>query len=225
MKSRIAALIVGLPERGARVTEALASVQAQTRPVDDTLIGLDPRHYGEAGNMNRLIEATDCDWIAFCHDDDVWHHDHIEFAEPYTYGDYDVIVSDFVSVGRPQNTFEPYHDDWDDLKYTNWFPPSVVIARKEVFGQWIEGRTPTQDPWFDKKDLPRLHSNNPWIDWANWRRLLHEGARFVRTRKRTVDYRFLGDNGSWTAEQAAAAMAKNVLKDPLASMRAAVLDF
>ena len=230
----IAALIIGLPERKL-VNEALDSVLKQFRPVDDILIGLDPRRYGEAGNMNRLIDATDCDWIAFLHDDDLWMPQHIANAEHLIKNtDADILVSQFNLVGRDTSTIEPYHKDFADLMYTNWFPPSVVVARKEVFGHWIEGRAPLDDPWNDIYDNQgrvisrgstngyQLHSNNPWIDWANWRRLYMEGAKFRHTNLMDVEYRFFGDNGSWTAEQVAKIVVENVLQDPLASMRAAV---
>lgn len=202
--STIAALVIGLEERNL-IGEALDSVEAQTRQPDEMHWRLDgnPR-LGEAGNMNELIRRTERDWIAFLHDDDLWHPEHLEAAEPYM-EDYDVIVSNFRLIGRPQDTIEPYHEDFNDLRFTNWFPPSCVIARRSVFGHWSPERAPMEDPWFSPSDTSLLHSNAPWLDWANWRRLLHDGARFVRTRRSTVDYRFFGDNGSWTAEQAASA--------------------
>ena len=219
----IAALVISLPERENLLREALDSVQAQTRPPDQIHLGVDLDGMGEAANMNRLIDTSECEWLAFLHDDDLWYPNHLEVAGRYMTDDYDVIVANFRAVGRPQDTFEPYHEDFNDHVFTNWYPPAVVVARKSVFGHWIEGRPPTEDPWFDPKDTGRLHSNAPWIDWANWRRLVHEGARFVRTRKVTVDYRFLGGNGSWTDEQAAQAAAAEAARrdvdNPLGQLR------
>lgn len=178
----IAAVVVSLPERHHLLQQALDSIHAQTRPPDDILIGVDPRRYGEAGNMNRLIAATDCEWVAFLHDDDLWHTDHLATSEKFV-EEGDVIVSRFDLEGRPWNTIEPWHDDFDDLRHTNWIcSPSSVIVRKATFGEWCD---------------PDWHR---WVDWTNWNRLLDEGARFIDTRQVTVTNRF-GDwgNGSWSA--------------------------
>ena len=78
----IAALVVSLPERHHLLIEALDSIRAQTRQPDDVVVGIDPYRYGEVRNMNRLIDSTDCEWVAFLHDDDVWENDHLAVAEP-----------------------------------------------------------------------------------------------------------------------------------------------
>jgi hypothetical protein len=180
----IAAIVVSLPERLNLLCEALQSVRAQTVQPDDVVVGIDPYRYGEVGNMNRLIDATDCDWLAFLHDDDLWLANHLEVASKH-FATADVIVSKVTTVGRPQSTLEPQHVNFDDLRWTNWFPPSAVVVRKSVFGHWSE---PPNPPPHD------------WVDWSNWRRLLEAGARFVHTNEATMLYRF-GDwkNGSWTA--------------------------
>lgn len=179
---RVAAIVVSLPERHELLKEALDSVHTQTRPVDDIVVGVDPRHYGEVRNMNRLIAATDCDWLAFLHDDDRWHPNHLEVCEQH-FATADVVVSRFDLIGRPWSTIEPWHDNFADLRHTNWIgSPSMVVARRTVFGEWC-------DP-----DWRR------WVDWTNWNRLLDQGARFADTRQVTVDYRFTEHgNGSWSA--------------------------
>lgn len=180
--STVAAIVVSLPERYGLLCEALESVIEQTRPVDDTVIGIDPYRYGEVGNMNRLIDATDCEWIAFLHDDDVWLPEHVATAEKH-FDTADVIVSRVTTVGRPQSTLERQHDNFEDLRWTNWFPPSAVVVRKAVFDHWTE---PPQPPPAD------------WVDWSNWRRLLDAGARFAHTNEATMLYRFgAWGNGSW----------------------------
>lgn len=183
----IAAVLVSLPERHRLLAEALESVHEQTRPVDDIVVGIDPYRLGEVGNMNRLLDATSCDWLAFLHDDDLWLPRHIETAEQHM-DDHDVIVSRVTCVGRPQETLEPQHDDFADLMVTNWFPPSAVIARAEVFGRWCEGAPPEQP----------AASTSAWVDWTNWRRLYQAGARMVHTNEATMLYRFgAWGNGSW----------------------------
>ncbi len=177
----IAALVLSLPERHRLLCEALKSISDQTRPPDDTVIGIDPRRLGEADNMTRLQDATSCDWFAFLHDDDLWHPEHLAVAEKF-FDTADVIVSRFDLVGRSVSTMEPWHDDFDDLRRTNWVSsPTCILARASVCDRWVGP--------YDKYR---------WVDWAQLNYLLDQGARFVDTRQTTVTCRF-GDwgNGSW----------------------------
>ncbi len=179
----IAAVVVSLPERLPLLKQALDSIAAQTRPPDDVVIGVDPYRLGEVANMNRLIGATDAEWLAFLHDDDLWHPDHLAVCEQH-FDHADVVVSRFDLIGRPWHTIEPWHDDFSDLRFTNWIgSPSMVCARRATFGEWI---TPT---------------TRRWVDWTKWNDLLDRGARFIDTKRMTVDYRFSSEygNGSWTA--------------------------
>lgn len=176
----IAAVVVSLPDRHELLCEALASVRGQTRQPNDTVVGIDPYRLGEVANMNRLLDATDAEWLAFLHDDDIWHPEHLANAEAHMDAA-DVIVARFDLVGRPWTTMEPWHDDFADLRRTNWIgSPSCVVARRDAFGRWCDPYGPFR-----------------WVDWANYNRLLDAGARFVDTRRVTVDYRFTGSNGSW----------------------------
>jgi glycosyltransferase involved in cell wall biosynthesis len=179
----IAVIVTSLPtpERQPLLAEALDSVYAQTRQPDDCVVGLDFGRMSEIANFNRLIAQTDSEWIAFLHDDDLWHPDHLAVCEKH-FADADVVVSRFHLVGRPVDTIEPWHTNFDDLRFTNWIgSPSMVCVRRSVFGVWH----PPYGPYC-------------WNDWANYNRLLAAGARFVDTGEVTVDYRF-GDwqNGSW----------------------------
>ncbi len=177
----IAVCLVSLPERFSLLSEAIESVRKQNRQPDDLVIGVDYSRRGEVWNNNRLLDATDAEWVAFLHDDDIWLPDHLANAEQF-FDSADVIVSRFELVGRQH--IEPFHADWNDLRRTNWFPPSPVVVRRSVFGRW---ETPNNPP-------PR-----DWVDWFNWRRLLDAGARFADTQQTSVLYRFgHWSNGSWT---------------------------
>jgi glycosyltransferase involved in cell wall biosynthesis len=180
-RDRIAAVVVSLPERVELLHQALDSIAAQTRPPDDLVVGVDWARRGEVWNQNRLLAATDAEWVAFLHDDDLWYPEHLASAEKH-FETADVIVSDFDSTGRTWDI--PKHwDRWDLLLRTNWFPPSAVVARRTVVDRWHE---PDQPPPYD------------WVDWANWRRLYTIGARFAYTGAVTMDYRFgVWGNGSW----------------------------
>ncbi len=177
----IAALVLSLPERHHLLCEALKAIGGQTRPPDDVVVGIDPRRLGEAANMTRLQDATDCDFFAFLHDDDLWYPEHLAVAEKY-FDTADVIVSRFDLVGRPVSSMEPWHDSFDDLRWTNWISsPTCVLARASICDRWVGP--------YDKYR---------WVDWAQLNYLLDKGARFVDTKQTTVTCRF-GDwgNGSW----------------------------
>jgi glycosyltransferase involved in cell wall biosynthesis len=180
----IAAIVSSLPapKRQPLLLQALQSVWDQTRQPDDMVVGADYSMMGEVPNMNRLLRATECDWLAFLHDDDVWHPDHLAVCEKHT-DNADVVVSRFDLVGRPPETIEPWHDDFEDLRRTNWIgSPSMVVVRRAMFGEWVGHR-----------------GKYRWNDWSQWNWLLDRGARFVDTKTITVKYRF-GDwgNGSWS---------------------------
>lgn len=209
----IAAVLVSLPERHALLAEAQRSVWDQDRRPDHLLVGVDYGRIGEAENMNRLIEAAvasarypDRLWLAFLHDDDIWHHRHLAAAEalimateppPALVGrddplappgrPLDVIVAKFRVVGpRPPIT---WYDDWALLDRTNWFPPSAVVARASTFGLWTPPEPPPAGAW---------PGAGTWLDWSNWRRLRRQGAVFATTGEETMSYRFgPWDNGSW----------------------------
>ena len=179
--TRIAAVVVSLPERHGLLVEALGSVNAQTRRPDDIVVGVDYRHYGEVNNMNRLMDITDCEWVAFLHDDDIWLPHHLATIDALITSENEVIVSRFDLVNRPWSTIEPWHENFNDLRHTNWIgSPSMVAVRKSTWGKWCEP-----------------YGKFRWVDWANYNRLLDNGAHFIDTHEVTVQYRFMGGNGSW----------------------------
>lgn len=181
----IAACLIGLPrpKRQRLQLEALQSVWMQNRPPDDLVLGSDFSERGQVWNANRVLKATDAEWVAFLDDDDLWLPEHLAVCEKFIDSyEVDVVVSRYKMVGRPEHTIEPWHPNFEDLRWTNWVgSPSMVVARREVFEQWCEP-----------------YGRFRWIDWANYNRLLEKGARFVDTQQVTTVYRF-GDwgNGSW----------------------------
>jgi len=179
----IAACVLSLPERAPLLTECLDSIDTQTRKPDDVVVGIDPYRLGQVGNSNRLLDATDSEWVAFVDSDDLWYPNHLAVCETFM-DDADVVVSRYDLIGRPWSSIEPWHHDFADLRWTNWIGSlSMVCFRREVFGRMCEP-----------------YGRYCWIDWANYNRLLDAGARFVDTGLVTTQYRF-GDwsNGSWRA--------------------------
>lgn len=183
----IAACVISLPtpERQPLLLEAIQSVWNQTRPPDDMVIGVDFSRMGEVWNANRVLRATNAEWIAFLDDDDLWLPEHLATCEKY-FDNADVVVSRFDLEGRPWNTIEPWHENFEDLRYTNWIgSPSMVVVRRAIFGEWAH---PTPQ--------------HRWIDWCNYNLLLDRGARFVDTKQVTTRYRFgAWQNGSWVPSQ------------------------
>ena len=173
------------PKRQPLLLQALQSVWDQTRQPDDMVVGADYSRIGEVANMNRLLRATTSDWVAFLHDDDLWRHDHLEVCEQH-FDNADVVVSRFDMEGRPWSTMERWHDDFEDLRYTNWIgSPSMVVVRREIFGEWVGPRGKFR-----------------WVDWSQWNLLLDRGARFVDTKQVTTRYRFgAWSSGSWVPSQ------------------------
>lgn len=177
----IAACVLSLPERAPLLEECLRAVHAQTRPPDDIVVGIDPYRLGQVGNSNRLIDATSCEWVAFCDSDDLWYPNHLETCEKLM-DDADVVVSRFDLIGRPWSSIEPWHDDFADLRWTNWIGSmSMVCFRRDVL-----------------RSVREPYGQFRWIDWATYNALLDEGARFVDTGVVTTAYQFTEfGNGSW----------------------------
>ena len=173
------------PKRQPLLLQALQSVWDQTRQPDDMVVGADYSRIGEVDNMNRLLRATTSEWVAFLHDDDLWRPDHLEVCEQH-FDNADVVVSRFDLEGRPWNTIERWHDDFEDLRFTNWIgSPSMVVVRREIFGEWLNPRGKFR-----------------WIDWSMYNVLLDRGARFVDTKQVTTCYRFgAWSSGSWVPSQ------------------------
>lgn len=181
----IAACVIALPEpaRQPLLLEAIQSVYDQTRPPDDMVIGVDFGRMGEVDNANRVLHATNAEWLAFLDDDDLWRPNHLEVCEQH-FADADVVLSRYELVGRPVDTIEKWHDNVEDFRQTNWVgSPSMVCVRRDVFVEWCQP-----------------YGYFRWIDWANYNRLLDKGARFADTKTVTCTYRFgVWSNGSWNA--------------------------
>lgn len=180
---RIAVIVTALPERKAMLDEALAGVAAQTRAPAFVVVGVNysPDRVDGATHANRLAEAVDEEWLAFLHDDDVWLPDHLEGLAAASH-DADIVVADFDVEGRDWHP--GHHCDYSLLRSRNWFGPSVVMIRSEVFhavGGWPQ------------------KAGEIWGDWGMWLALLDRGARFRCSHRKTVRYRFHGDNMTFEA--------------------------
>lgn len=182
--TRIAVLTPSIPERGALLAEAVASVAAQTRRPDVHLIHVDYDRIGGAASLNRLLVgavAASCEWCALLADDDVLLPRHLQVLEAAT-GDADIVYPWCRVEGRPG--FDPNAlFDPERLRHGNYIPGTVLMrtALASRLGGW------------------RSDALYGFEDWDMWKRALAAGARFVCVPEVTWVYRFHGTNDSWRA--------------------------
>lgn len=68
--SQVTVVIPSIPPRAALLQRALASVAAQTVPVDAIAIAVDNHHQGAGPTRNRAIAMAQTEWLVFLDDDD-----------------------------------------------------------------------------------------------------------------------------------------------------------
>ena len=185
----VSVIICALPSRPDLLSEAISGIVEQTVPPRAAYIGIDFALIGEAQNQNRMINIVDTEWIAFCHDDDVWLPNHLEEMLKISQ-DADVIFSDYYLEGRGDWHPGHYCSSWEKLLETNWIPPSAAMIRTDVFraiGGWQQ-----------------MNHMRDWVDWKTWQRLYLDGYRMKCTCKKTFRYRFEVNenhkNGSWSSQ-------------------------
>lgn len=74
----ITAVIPTIPIRQAFLQRALASVWAQTSPVDAIVIATDLHKQGAWTNRQNGLDSVVTEWVAFLDDDDQWYPQHIQ---------------------------------------------------------------------------------------------------------------------------------------------------
>lgn len=74
----VTVLTASLPERGAMLAEAIASVAEQTVLPEAHLISVDHHREGAAHAYNRVLAAVETEWVTFLDDDDLLLPHHIE---------------------------------------------------------------------------------------------------------------------------------------------------
>jgi hypothetical protein len=186
----VTVIMCSLPTRPQLLSEAIGGVLSQSVKPHGLLIGVDFALIGEAQNQNRLAEIAETEWLAFCHDDDVWLPNHLD--ELFQISEHaDVVFSDYILEGRgdwhPGHYCNNVSGDWEMLKETNWIPPSACMIRRNVFNN-MGGWKPLTHP-------------RDWVDWSMWKGLLNAGYRMKCTCRQTFRYRFnvndTHQNGSW----------------------------
>lgn len=176
--STVTAVLPTIPGRHELYERALASIVAQTRPVDQILVGCDTEGRGAAYARNVIMAGATTDFVAFLDDDDTWYPHHIEgllsVAEDadVIYPWFDGAHSEYLKVpvnGRYKTPlgvpFGPEQEAF--IRHQNYIPVTFM-ARTELVLQ-VGG---FEKPWW-------LPPESPCEDWGLLLKLLDAGARFV----------------------------------------------
>jgi hypothetical protein len=168
-----------IPERAELFEQALASVKAQTVPVEYH-IGEDVQHNGPIATVNSLAGCVTTDWLFRLDDDDLLDSDHFQVLYPWLDDDADIVYTWCRIEGdtHPEDFFQQNYP-FENLRHANWIPCSAAI------------RT---DLWHELGGL----QSSEWTeheDWDFWVRALDAGARFRCVPAVTWTYRL---NTEWT---------------------------
>lgn len=174
-----------IPERLDMLGEALASVHAQTLRPAAHLVNLDYQHAGPEWNCNLMLSAVDTEWFTFLADDDYAYPDHLETLYEHR-DDADVVWTYCKAVGN--HDFTLYNAPFDPvrLERVNVVSP-ICLMRTELWhkfgGYKVENRNP---------------DGLPFDDWRMAQRMYAGGVTFKSIPKVTWEYRFHGQNMSWS---------------------------
>lgn len=162
----IAILTASVPERGGMLTEAIASVAAQTVAPEAHYIGIDYYRRGPVSIYNQLAQDVGTEWMTFLDDDDLLEPFHLEALLEQRH-DADVVYAPCHPNHHPGYQ-EPFsHDHLGDSSIV----PITAMVRASFFHR-VGG---FQDEW--------------GYDWKLWQRISQLGARFVRLDTPSWTYR------------------------------------
>jgi GT2 family glycosyltransferase len=170
-----------LPERGAMLAEAIASVAAQTVQPVAHLIGVDNAREGPGPILNQLVRAAETSWLSILADDDLYDPDHLETLLDAANGR-DVVFSWSRITGSPERHEKQYRGDFD---------PVLLLNRRDsgMRGCFMFRRS----AWKKAGGWP---VRSPVEDWEFMRRLLLTGSQFRAVYRETWTYRFHDTNVS-----------------------------
>lgn len=168
----VAAIIPTIAGREDFLSEAVASVHAQTRPVDQIAVERDVHLQGPAAARNRAVLRTESEWLAFLDDDDVWLPSHIAIL--LEHADADVVYTDCELVGDHNGLhcnaeFNPLL-----LRVGNYIPVTALVRRSAFM------------------DAGMFSSDDLCEDWGLWLRMVDLGATFRHVPVTTWEYRWHG---------------------------------
>lgn len=173
------------PWRDTLREEALASIDAQTLPVEQVCLAIDRYADGPATAINRaaLGAVVDTEWIFRLDDDDLLDADHFEVLSHWLDTGADIVYTWCrIEEGgelHPEQQFQArWQDDygWELLRDWNWIPCSAAI-RTSLF-----------------REIGGYNLESGEEDWDLWKRALAAGARFRCVPAVTWTYRM---NAAW----------------------------
>lgn len=172
---KVTVLTPTIPERIAMLEQAMASVDLQTIPVAEHLIGVDEHRVGGGAVLSHLLRDVKTEWLMVLDDDDLLDPNHLETLDDHLEGA-DVVYSYCRTEGR---SYTHYNQPFDlDNLYSN----SVVSHNALVRTAWarlVDGWRPIRG-----------------YDLDLWRRIADRGAIFRSVPEITWTYRLLGGNES-----------------------------
>ncbi len=169
MKSGVTVVTASLPERSEMLAQALASVAAQTVPVQAHLVGVDHARRGGAAMKNALASAVTTEWTMVLDDDDLLLPEHVATLLAQA-GRHDVIYSAPVVEGDPNFTLyaEPFSVE--------------MLRRASIVSHTALVRT---ELLLDLGGWPI----SAGYDWHLWRSAADAGASFLKVDGATWIYR------------------------------------
>jgi glycosyl transferase family 2 len=180
--------IPSIPPRSALLQRALASVLAQTRPVDEIHVIIDHGRQGAAVTRTRALWAASSEYVAFLDDDDQLYDFHVErLLACAQETDADLVWSWF-DVEGGNDPFPMFFGRQWQPEEPHQFPVTVLARREpllEVGGFLVTG-----------KDLVRMPgwTGESGEDMLCWVRLSDAGAKMVHLPERT--WRWHHDSGN-----------------------------
>lgn len=171
----VTAVIPTIPPRAAsgQLQRAMASVLAQTYPVQAVSVAVDHGHEGAAVTRNRALAGVRTEWTAFLDDDDEWLPGHVAalLGTAEATGA-DVVYPWFHVVNGfdpfPQYSGRPF--DEAALRDVQNYIPVTVLARTRLLHD-VGG--------FENRNDSTAPGASPCDEWGLWLKLLAYGARFV----------------------------------------------
>ena len=167
---RITVITPSIPSRSAMLAESVQSVAAQTLKPAAHLIGVDHHYDGPAKTINRLVRASDTEWLSILADDDLYDRKYLATLARYT-ANADVVLAWFRMEGRDD---PPFRGDWDPHRLRNrqatGFAGTFLFRRAlfDKIGGWPDGLAE---------------------DWTFMVNALDAGARFVPVYQELWTYR------------------------------------
>lgn len=162
-----------IPSRLEMLSEAIATVHAQTVPPIEHLIAIDYERIGVIANTNRLVEMARGDWVVPLADDDLLHPNFLEALLSASDGA-DVVYSEMTVEGETWPAVGPGPSTGKPAGL-----PGMALIRKAL---WMDlgGYRLTRQP--EDLDL--------------WQRMSIAGAAFRYVPEVLWTYRFHGGNAS-----------------------------